>query len=333
MTTPFALALVLAAAVEPAPRPTPRPWPTPGDVRLADVQMRDACILADEASRSYVIVASARRAVRAFTSKDLRTWHGPHKVWEIPDGFWGGADVAGIWAPELHAYKGKYYLFLTIDTREAFAEQWRDWRPRVKRGSQILVSDSPLGPFRPFEDRSTPPPDMMTLDGTLWVEDGVPYMVYCHEWVQIVNGTIERIALTDDLSRTVGDPIRMFWGSDAPWARPSPQYGCWVTDGPYLYRSKSGKLFMPWSSFSHTGYTVGLAVSDSGRLAGPWVQQKEPIFREDGGHSMLFKTFAGQLMMALHSPNEGPGQRIRLFEMEDTGDTLRIVQPFDPDKP
>jgi hypothetical protein len=88
---------------------------------------------------------------------------------------------------------------------------------------------------------------------------------------------------------------------------------------------------MPWSSFSPTGYTVGLAISDSGKLAGPWRQQAEPIFAENGGHSMLFTTFEGQLMMALHSPNEGPEQRIHLFEMEDNGETLRIVRRF-PDR-
>jgi hypothetical protein len=85
---------------------------------------------------------------------------------------------------------------------------------------------------------------------------------------------------------------------------------------------------MPWSSFSETGYTVGLAVSESGRLAGPWTQQAEPVYRDNGGHSMLFRRFDGQLMMALHSPNEGRDQRIHLFEMEDTGDTLRVIRKF-----
>jgi hypothetical protein len=32
-------------------------------------------------------------------------------------------------------------------------------------------------------------------------------------------------------------------------------------------------------------------------------------------------------MNVLHSPN-GPGAQPRIFEMEDTGDTLRILQEF-----
>jgi arabinan endo-1,5-alpha-L-arabinosidase len=168
---------------------------------------------------------------------------------------------------------------------------------------------------------------MMTLDGTLWVEDGAPYMVFAHEWVQIKDGTMEMVRLKDDLSETIGEPARMFSASDAPWSKANQTYGCHVTDGPYLYRSKSGKLFLIWSSFSETGYTTGIAISASGKLAGPWKQQAEPIYSADGGHPMLFKRLDGQLMMVLHSPNK-LAERAKLFEMEDTGETLRIKAPF-----
>jgi len=297
------------------------------NVNLADVHMRDACILPDPATQTYYIVASAFNAVRAYTSRDLLTWEGPHIIFRTPDNFWPGVAMRGIWAPELHRYRDKYYLFLTFNTATQFPEQWRNWLPRVNRGSQVLVGDSPLGPFAPFANHSTLPEDMMTLDGTLWVEDGVPYMVFCHEWVQIVNGTVEMIRLTDDLSATIGEPTRLFFGNDAPWSRRSPQYGCWVTDGPSLYTSKSGKLFMIWSSGGHRGYTTGIAISDSGRLAGPWRQEAQPLFADDGGHGFLFKRFDGQLMLVLHQPNKD-NERAKLFELEDTGDTLRITKSF-----
>ena len=56
------------------------------------------------------------------------------------------------------------------------------------------------------------------------------------------------------------------------------------------------------------------------------------IFDEDGGHGMLFTTFDGQLMMALHAPNNRRAQP-RLFKMEDTGETLRIVEEFTGEGP
>ncbi|KAF0094363.1 MAG: alpha-N-arabinofuranosidase [Puniceicoccaceae bacterium 5H] len=308
-------------------------------IRLADKHMRDAAVLADPESETYYLVSSMfhgrdvdhrRGVVMAYTSHDLEHWEGPHKIFETPEAFWPGVTMRGIWAPEMHSYKGKYYLFLTFNSSTELCEQWRDWLPRVRRGSQILVSDSPLGPFEPFERKPTLPEDMMTLDGTLWVEDGTPYMVYCHEWVQIVNGTVEMIQLKDDLSGTVGEPRRLFYGSEAPWSQMLADRGAWITDGPSFYTSKSGKLFMIWSSVGEGGYTVGLAISDSGKLAGPWRQQAEPVFDRDGGHGCLFQTFDGKLMMALHQPNHRT-ERIHLFELEDTGETLRIVREVTQD--
>jgi arabinan endo-1,5-alpha-L-arabinosidase len=313
----LALSIIAGAQEQPAAQ-------TESTVKLADIRMRDVCILPDVASKTYYMIGPGRRSVRAYTSTDLASWQGSQTIFSPPDDIWGDIRVLSIWAPEMHFYKGKYYLFLTFDTRNRFPEQWRNWLPRVTRGSQVLGADAPTGPYKPFQNHSTLPVDMMTLDGTLWVEDDVPYMVFCHEWVQIKDGTVEYIQLKEDLSETVGEPVRMFDGSDAVWSRKSPQYGCHVTDGPFLYRSKSGKLFMIWTSGGYTGYTQGIAISPSGKLAGPWHQQAEPLYKDDGGHGMLFTTFDGRLMMVLHSPN-GRGARPRIFEMQDTGETLKVV--------
>jgi arabinan endo-1,5-alpha-L-arabinosidase len=329
----FALACALLASLapqSPAQNATPQPALAP-TVRLDDVRLRDSFVWADETTHTYYLVSSTNRrgpngrpAVIAYTSHDLQNWEGPRVIFEIPTDFWA---QRGIWAPELHAYRGKYYLFLTFDTDNRFPEQWRDWLPRVKRGSQVLVGDSPFGPFKPFANQSTLPTDMMTLDGTLFVEDGVPYMVFCHEWVQIKDGTVEYVQLTDDLSSTIGEPKRLFNGSDAPWSLKSSQYGCHVTDAPWFYRTKTGQLLMLWSSGGKTGYTTGIAISRTGKLVGPWDQQPEPLFTDDGGHPMLFRRFDGQLMMILHQPNKPPLERARFFELEDRGDTLRVLRP------
>ena len=42
-------------------------------------------------------------------------------------------------------------------------------------------------------------------------------MVYAHEWIQKVDGTMEAIPLNDDLTAAAGDPIHLFKASDAPW--------------------------------------------------------------------------------------------------------------------
>jgi arabinan endo-1,5-alpha-L-arabinosidase len=295
--------------------------------KLAAIRAQDVCILPDPASQTYYMIASGFGGVRAWTSKDLVNWQGPKTIFRTPPDIWGEIRTVSIWAPEMHYYQGKYYLFLTFDTRNQFAEQWRQWRPRVTRGSQILVGDSPNGPFKPFQNHATTPVDMMTLDGTLWVEDGVPYMVFCHEWVQITDGTIEYMPLKADLSEAAGEPKKLFRASAAKWSE-AVEEGGHVTDGPYLYRGKTGKLYMIWSSRDHTGrYLLGVAISDSGKVAGPWRQEGEPIFKDNGGHGMIFRSFDGKLMMVLHAP-DGRGPHPRLFEIEDTGESLRIVKEF-----
>ena len=298
-------------------------------LNLSEIRMRDVCILPDPASKTYYMVGSGFGSVRTYTSQDLKTWQGPKIIFTPPSDIWGDIKTTGIWAPELHAYKGKYYLFLTFNTRNKLSEQWRNWERagRVTRGSAILVSDSPTGPFKAFLNHSTPPTDMMTLDGTLWIEEGKPYMVFAHEWVQITNGTIEAIPLKDDLSEATGEPFKLFHASAAPWSKTDEKMGNNVTDGPFLHTSKSGKLFMVWASYGTGGYTEGIAISDSGKLAGPWRHQTEPLFKDNGGHAMLFTTFEGKLMMVLHAPNEKNTQP-RIFEMEDTGETLKVVKEF-----
>lgn len=306
-------------------------------LKLPDIRMRDVCILPDPTTQTYYAITSMvgpRPAtprpprVEVLSSKDLVNWSAPATVFEIPPSFWGDTPIRGIWAPEMHRYDGRYYLFITIDTTEFLSEQWRDWLPRVKRGSQVLVGDSPMGPFKPFATNATLPADMMTLDGTLFIENDVPYMVYCHEWVQIKDGTVEAIELSRNLSQTVGEPFRLFHGSDAPWAIKSEEHGCYVTDGPSFHRSHSGKLFMIWSGFRSGSYTTGVAISDTGQLRGPWRQHADPLYTDDGGHGCLFTRFDGQLMMVLHSPNQPGQERAKLFELKDTGETLQILRPF-----
>lgn len=293
--------------------------------KLKDIHLRDVCVLADKTTGTYYMIGSGRQAtVVEYTSKDLVNWTGPKEIYRTPPNLWPGAPINAIWAPEMHAYNGKYYLFLTFSTNKLLPEQWDNWRPRVVRGSAILVGDSPTGPFKAFLNHSTPSPDLITLDGTFWVEDGKPYMVFAHEWVQISNGTIEYLPLKDDLSEAIDKPKLMFRASFAKWPRPSPTEGCYVTDGPYLYKSKSGKLMMIWSSFTNSGYTVGVAISDSGKLAGPWHHDNTPLFDKDGGHGMLFHTFDGKLLMALHTPNNREAQP-HFYYIEDTGETLKVT--------
>jgi GH43 family beta-xylosidase len=297
-------------------------------VKLEDIHAQDVDIFPDPKAKIYYMIAAGRNGVRSWTSTNLTDWKGPHTIFRVTPNLWGDIPIVGIWAPQLHEYKGKYYLFLTFDTRHQFEEQWPDWRPRVTRGSQILWSDSPSGPYHAFANHSTTPTNLMTLDGTLWVEGGVPYMIFCNEWVQISDGTMNYMPLKDDLSDFTGPPVRMFRASSAKWSELIEQGGH-VTDAPFAWRGKTGKLYLLWSSRAHDQrYELGVAISDSGKLGGPWRQEDKPLYADYGGHGMIFKTFDGKLMLILHAPDGGGTgpRRPHIFYIEDTGDTIKIVK-------
>ena len=323
--------------------------PVQENLKLADIRMHDPWMVADQSSKTYYLYegsgpqasANHRSGVIAYKSKDLQAWSGPYLVFEVPDGSW--ADPAGgVWAPEVHAYNGKYYLFATLNNYKAPiasdpppASSRTTTRIDVTyggvgqhlRGTQVFVSDSLLGPFKPFSDKAIPPADYMSLDGTFYVEDGKPYMVYAHEWIQLVDGNMEAIQMTPDLSAAVGSPFYLFKASDAPWlgARHETINAAhpYVTDGPELYRTRTGKLLMLWSSYDKGSYVEALAHSDSGKIEGPW-KQDGILVGNDSGHGMIFHAFDGRLMLVLHQPFDGRLARAKIYEIEDTGDTLRV---------
>ncbi|MDO4949998.1 MAG: glycoside hydrolase family 43 protein [Bacteroidales bacterium] len=297
---------------------------------LADINIRDPFIYADETTQTYYMYSSvtskvsscggSRGGVMVYKSKDLKSWNSPTEVMVLPEDNW----ITGkIWAPEMHCYKGKYYLFATVNTDLIWKGGLNGGCSYTWRGTQIFWSDSPEGPFQTFDDKMPVTPfDEMALDGTLWVENGKPYMCYCHEWIQANDGEVKLLPLKEDLSGADGLSVRLFCASAAPWVE---KKNTMVTDGPFLYRNKVGRLLMIWSSFTGSGYAVGLASSVTGKVVGPWKQHEQPLYTKHGGHAMLFRDFSGQLHMVLHAPNSpGGAERAVLLDVEETADGLEV---------
>ena len=303
------------------------------NLTLKDIYIRDPFIVPVAEEGVYYMYASSPitengktyGGMAAYKSKDLKTWTGPVRVFDVPRDNW----ITGtVWAPEVHTYNCKYYLFATLNSDIIWKAPEKGHPAYTHRATQVFWSDHPEGPFQAFEEKVPHTPmGQMCLDGTLWVENGIPYMIYCHEWVEMMDGTMELVQLKDDLSGTIGQPIRLFCASAAEWSTGSARADgqrTYVTDGCFLYRTKTGKLLMIWSSFKNGDYAIGIAESATGKVIGPWRQQKEPLFEKDGGHGMIFKTFEGELRLVLHSPNGGGLERAHLFEIEDCGDTLKL---------
>lgn len=233
---------------------------------------------------------------QVYVSEDLENWEGPRYAFQPAPDFWAEKN---FWAPEVHRYKDSWYIFA------GFISSNR------RRGTQILKSDCLTGPYEPISEGPVTPAEWECLDGTLHVDEkGKPWIVFCHEWVQIHNGTVCAMPLSDDLRQAIGEPVVLFSGSDAPWK--GWRDADYVTDGPFLYRGGDGSLRMIWSSFSAKGYAEGIAVSQTGSILGPWEQLPEPAV-EGGGHGMIFDDFEGNTWLTFHSPNESPDERMQLI--------------------
>ena len=242
-------------------------------LKRSDIHIRDPFILPDDGK--YYMYASNGHGFMVYVSEDLEHFTEPTVVFDPPEGFWATRDY---WAPEVHKYNGAYYLFASLKSDTAC------------RGTQIFRSESPMGPFALHSDGPVTPRDWECLDGTLYVEDGTPYMVFCHEWLQVKDGEMCAIQLTADLSAPVGEPILLFRASEPAWAlKERPTF---VTDGPFMYRTASGRLMMIWSSFGDGRYLVLVAISEGGIL-GPW-KHVGSRFDFDGGHAMVFETLDGE---------------------------------------
>ena len=191
------------------------------NVPLDSIVMSDPAVLADSATQMYYMTGTGGMM---WKSKDLKLWDGPYRVAETDPTSWMGPRPM-IWAAEFHKYKDKYYYFATFTNREVKIDTVKG-NVIERRASHVLVSDKAEGPYKPMADPMYLPADKPTLDGTFWVDtNGKPYLVYCYEWLQNWDGTIEYIQLKDDLSGTVGEATLMFKSSTCPWSREKNEKG------------------------------------------------------------------------------------------------------------
>ena len=314
-------------AARPAMRP-PRPEPEIKTVSLDEISMSDPFIYPDEKSHTYYLTSSGGRL---YKSKDLKMWTGPYNV----------IDLAGTWmnglfpaAAEIHHIGSKYYYAGTWSDHSTLIQAVPRRYNVPRNQTQLLVADAPEGPYKPLvaqKEFCLGPEDWDIIDGTLYQENDTTYMVFVHEWTQIIDGTMDYMPLSKDLTRRTAEPTTIFRASEAAWSKEMNNIGeatfglkmpGWVTDGPQMFRTKTGKLGMLWSSWGEHRYAQGIAYSVSGKIKGPWIQEKEAFKGDNSGHGMLFTTFEGKRLYIVHH-TEGKGSRKpEIWEVDDSGDKL-----------
>lgn len=291
---------------------------------LSEFVTGDPYIFADTISKTYYLIGTD---ISMWKSKDLKSWEGPISYLQWDKESWIGTQPA-IWAPEIHEYDGSYYCFLTFTNRGILHGKINN-RDLPLRSTTIFRSDNITGPYREIKEEPYLPENKCTLDGTLFVDSsGRPYMIYCYEWIQNVKGTMEVVALKKDVSDIDGASNVLFMAYDSPFNGSNI-----VTDGPFVFRTKSGRLGMLWSNYDTAGsYIQTVAYSTSGSILGPWVQDKDPLTPPRYGHGSLFRTFDGRLLLVCHGWHQVNGKSERypvLFEVDDS-DKLKLIGPYNP---
>jgi len=304
---------------------------------LDDLNMSDPYVYADDATQTYYLTSSGGSI---YTSEDLKNWTGPYGAYDVTGTWMEG--INSVAAAEIHHVNDKYYYAATFTDRDDLVDAVPRRYNVNRHQTMILVSDRPEGPYRPINpdpEFDLLPHSWTTIDGTIWNENGVSYFVFCHEWLQTIDGTMEYAELAPDLSRLVEEPTVIFRASEAPWAlemvgNGEMTYGLkipgWVTDAPEPFRTQTGRLGMLWSSWGAHRYAQGVAYSESGSIEGPWVQEQEPLKGDNSGHGMMFTTFEGRRLLILHHA-EGDGPRKpQLYEIDDSGDKLVLGARYNP---
>lgn len=284
-------------------------------MKISDINIRDPFVLYDNGTY-YLYGTRARNFGRGvggfdvYLSKNLINFSEARECFNSAE---YGLNTEVNWAPEVHKYKNAYYMFCTFTKQNGL------------RGVYILKADNPKGPFAPHSNGAVTPDEWECLDGTLYLDKyGNPYLVFCHEHTQVIDGTVCYLKLSDDLTGAVSEPVYMFSGSTPYWADKKPKGEHYITDGPFMFQTKSGELLMIWSTFIKGQYAQCAAKSDNGDITGNFVHLP-PVVTNDGGHGMIFKAH-DKLMLTYHSPNKTDYERPVFKEIIDLGDRIEIVK-------
>ena len=224
--------------------------------------------------------------------------------------------IKNKWAPEVYKYKEDYYMFATYYSSKT-----------KHRGTTILKADNPEGPFYEITDGHITPNEWDAIDGSLYIdENNKPWMVFVREYISTEDGVGRMAAamLSEDFTHFISEPIELFRADAPEWAKENH-----VTDGCFIYKTKSGKLLMIWSYFYDSGYCVGVAETDNGKLNGKWTQQEKLLFSKemldgvDGGHGMIFEDADKKIYLCIHSNNPGPEETV-ILPLVESDETLNI---------
>jgi beta-xylosidase len=211
------------------------------------------------AEGSYFLVGttSEHEGFQIYRSGDLAHWQRVGWALRKTPGFWV-KDL--FWAPEVRAYRGRYYMVysgLLTGEKEA----------KLRLG--LAVSDRPEGPYAnlytPWFDAG-----YGAIDGDIFIDvNGKPYLFFSRNGSEkgYAYGKIYGVALAADLSKPLGAPKLLLQASQ-PWELVHAKVNR-CNEGPTVFQH-NGLYYMTYSAndTSTPAYGIGYATAKS--PLGPW---------------------------------------------------------------
>ncbi len=293
-----------------------------------DIYIRDPFVLADnDTYYMYGTTKPYKGSFDVYTSKNMITWERQERCFVADDNFWGKEN---FWAPEVYKYtyneETAYYMFASFEGSDGL------------KGTSVLKADSPLGPFKEWSNGALTMPGHDCIDGTLYIEEGKPYMIYCHGWDCDDRNCYDPNADAHDTTKVMGSMAYVELSPDLKTIAEGAEHHEWfdakygdmynfVTDGPFVY-TNNGQKYLLWSTTDQSPDPISYKTmcTPFGKL-GETInigQQTTILYDNDGGHGMVFTDFAGNDCLVIHAPNKGE-TRAKFFSVTNVENELQIA--------
>ena len=281
------------------------------NIRTEEMEYRDPFIYVDKEKQAYYCPVVVAGGIEMYKSRDLNMWRDLGNVYNTS----GLYSNYTYWAADMYRWKDNVYCIATAVSANGSADDFTS----AKSNTVFKGDYGPEGAIWPLNRDHVnliPETDTQNIDGSLYVdESGTPWIVYCREAATEItekgyDAGVYAYKMNDDLTSTVGEPVRLFNGSDSKYACAvdvRDGKAVYIADAPMLWRDpSSGKLICIWSHYAkqpgnddQKWYSIGQAVSTSGKIEGPW-EHAGIVNNYDGGHGCIFEDLDGNLKLAYH---------------------------------
>lgn len=222
---------------------------------------------------TYYLYSTGGTKLSVRTSKNLKTWSSSKQIFALSQTSWG---VDCCWAPEVHEYNGKFYLFFCgRDSNKIF------------HGS-VAVCDTPDGTFKPITDTPLLNFSYSVIDLSFFEDDdGKTYIFYSKDCSTNKIGSKKvsqsfGIEVSNDFTKLIGEPVLCSEPTQA-WETVSGNT-IW-NEGPVVFK-RNGTYYLLFSAnyYQSKDYAVGYCTSDT--VLGLYDKPKDSCILKGNGETI-----------------------------------------------